>query len=603
MKSIRLKLALMYFILVFIAIIGSGTFTIVRIWQNEDRKAESELSDAADKVEETVLQSDDESKFHNAMQSSMWLGGTGAGRIECNILNAGGGTIATNVTATGDMPEYVSSVIITALNGETGFSSGRKYPDYYGKPTSWMEYARPVFDGDAVKYIIYARSNASQVYDSIAQTTRILAMGLLVALVVAVILGVFFANSLYEPIMTLTMKAGEFAKGDLSQQIAVSSKDEIGQLTESFNNMASELSQSISEIESEKNKLEIVLYNMTDGVLAYDAKGRLIHGNHVCKELLGIRDIDALSLDEMLERLGVSGGGDDGEAQTAIKDMLLNINGRFINTSCNYYKDKRGEHEGAIIMLQDMTKRTMLDNMLKEFVANVSHELKTPLTTIKSYAETLIDEFIETGGDEYGPDAEKDIRLDFLSTIDGETDRMTHLVNDLLELSRLDNKQLDFNMDVVNLADLVRHTVGRHKNFAEKSGSGHKITFVPNVEKMLVKVDTERINQVFDNIITNSFRYSKGATSVEVTIDADGDYYRVSIKDDGIGIPDEDMDRIFERFYRVDKARSRKLGGTGLGLSISKEIVESHGGKLSAQSRLGEGTVMTVSLLKYETND
>jgi two-component system sensor histidine kinase VicK len=273
----------------------------------------------------------------------------------------------------------------------------------------------------------------------------------------------------------------------------------------------------------------------------------------------------------------------------SISETVLHINNRYINIVINHYKGSAGQAGGVVLLLQDLTRHIHLDNMRKEFVANVSHELRTPLTTIKSYTETLLEELIESG------ESEDSHNVDFLKTIDGEADRMTLLVNDLLELSRLDNKQLEFNFQTVNLIDLLKSNVSKHRHALEKKQSKKEIILNANDEEMLIYADHERVNQVVNNIITNSLRYSGDGAIIEIgAADHDG-MYSVHIRDNGVGIPPEDLNRIFERFYRVDKARSRELGGTGLGLSISKDIIEAHGGTLTAESRLGEGTCMTIT--------
>jgi two-component system sensor histidine kinase VicK len=581
-------MVVMYLILVFVVMASCGTFTVVVLRFSEERTVRDRLSQAADMIKGAVI---DELPEDGFQQQLFYLARPQGD--EYYILDAEGRTIATNAAVSPlIVGQYKNSVIIGAMAGEETFSAGRIYPDQEDAAKRWMEYARPVTARLGTEYILYLRSDAQDIYNSIWMITVIFLMGLLIALALAVILGIFFAGTVNKPIVLLTKKAKDYARGDLNEAVSVHSNDEIGQLTESFNHMAGELSQTLSVIESEKNKLEIVLHNVTDGVMAYDTRGRLIHANQICEELLGIRGIDGISLKEMLVRLNLKTVTGEGGAQT-IPDSVLPIDGRFINVVCNYYRGSKGEAGGVVLLLQDLTKHIMLENMRKEFVANVSHELRTPLTTIKSYAETLLDEIpAEAGLDGHF--------ADFLATINGETDRMTILVNDLLELSRLDNKQLDFNLQTVNLCALLAQNVAKHRHTLENMGSSKTVIYNEPGFEAFTEADHERISQVFNNIITNSLRYSGDNAVVEVSLEDAGDVYRVSIKDNGMGIPAEDLDRIFERFYRVDKARSRELGGTGLGLSISKEIIEAHGGNIYVYSEVGVGTTMIVELLKSE---
>jgi len=228
----------------------------------------------------------------------------------------------------------------------------------------------------------------------------------------------------------------------------------------------------------------------------------------------------------------------------------------------------------------------LLDNMRKDFVANVSHEIRTPLTTIRSYAETLLD----------GAAEDANLRNEFLNVITNEADRMASIVKDLLELSRFDSNRMEFDFEITDLIALVSANVRQHKISVEKDNK--EITFINSLDTAYVYIDPERINQVLNNIIINSFRYSGDDAKTEVEIRESKLFYMVYITDNGIGIPKEDLRMVFERFYRVDKARSRELGGTGLGLSIAKEIMEAHGGRINASSELGRGTTMMLRFPK-----
>ncbi|MCL2702148.1 MAG: cell wall metabolism sensor histidine kinase WalK [Defluviitaleaceae bacterium] len=610
MKSIRVKMVVMYLILVFIVIIAGATFTIVRLRINVENDAEVALSNAADRIRDEIIYQYGNYEcrgeffhdcgeeigriFHDALRSEARPGSLDP--IEYFIMDGNASLLATSVV---DDPRSIHqnslhvSVVISAVSGEEDFSPGRRYPNHEGLIKIWMQYARPVTYNDRT-FILYLRLDAEDTYTSITDITLTFLFGLLIAFVLAVVLGVFFAGSVNKPIRLLTKKAKEFARGALDQDIEVYSNDEIGQLTESFNNMAHELKHTLLGLENEKNQKEIVLHNVTDGVLAYDTGGRLIHANHVCRELLDIPGIERIQYHQMLRRLGIDPGNVKNDGLT---ELVLSLNDRYINTVINSYKGGAGQAGGVVLLLQDLTKHIHLDNMRKEFVANVSHELRTPLTTIKSYTETLLEEIIEAG------ESEDSHSVDFLKTIDGEADRMTLLVNDLLELSRLDNKQLAFNFQTFDLVELLKSNVAKHTHALEKKMSDKTIFFEPPEEEMFIYADFERINQVVNNIITNSLRYSGDDGIVEIDIIPNDGKYSVRIMDNGVGIPPEDLNRIFERFYRVDKARSRELGGTGLGLSISKEIIESHGGTLTARSKIGIGTCMTITLKRVESEE
>jgi two-component system sensor histidine kinase VicK len=272
-----------------------------------------------------------------------------------------------------------------------------------------------------------------------------------------------------------------------------------------------------------------------------------------------------------------------------MEDITIGRGDKFINATFNTHKDENGEILGVIIVFQDITKHMRLDNMRKDFVANVSHELRTPLTTIMSYAETILDGSVD----------DRAMHDDFLGIIHSESLRMAAIIKDLLELSRFDSKRMEFDFEPADLVALVTENVQSHKITAEKQGK--TISLVNGPAKANIMMDSARISQVLDNIISNSLRYSLEGAKISIEMVEREESYMVYIHDDGIGIPKEDLRMIFDRFYRVDKARSRELGGTGLGLSIAKEIVETHGGRINAASELGVGTTMTLRLPKIQS--
>jgi len=230
---------------------------------------------------------------------------------------------------------------------------------------------------------------------------------------------------------------------------------------------------------------------------------------------------------------------------------------------------------------------SQLDTMRKEFVANVSHELRTPLTSIRTYTETLLEGALE----------EPEIASRFLKIVDDEAQRMSLLVTDLLELSRLDSARTKLDQDILDLVGLLRVTIRQSKILAEQKNQN--VIFEPPEDSCFILANAPRINQVISNVLSNSIKYSPEDTTIHVSVETTDDDHRVYIKDEGVGIPEDSISRIFERFYRVDKGRSRSMGGTGLGLAIAKEIIEEHGGNIYATSTLGKGTTMVLRFNRY----
>ena len=587
----------MFITLVFLVMMVTGTFIIMSLRLVEQNDRAAELARMARHIRVTVI----DAAFHSpgfnpdagrAALEELFFNGfqelvTGNIPHDMEVFLISGESRATIGSTTGNFGSHTGQAVIAALSGQNMFLPYWQ-ANNLNDETIWFEYAMPVFlDGAALPdFVIYVRSDAESFSDSLTNITYTIGFGVLIAIAIASVLALVFSSSLTQNLLRLNRRIKEFRVGTSDGVIAIGSvKDEIGQLSESFSTMANNLGQTMAAVTNEKNKMEIIMYSMTDGVLAYDENGVLIHSNYACEELLDIKNIGRMNMHELFNEIGID--FPEGKSLDNMEDNIINLRDKYINVNFNPYKGPEDETKGVIIVFQDITKHMLLDNMRKEFVANVSHEIRTPLTTIKSYAETLLD----------GAGENAALRDEFLSVINNEADRMTAIVKDLLELSRFDSSQMEFDFKTTDLVALVAANVRQHKISGEKSGQ--EITFISGPDAAHVYIDPERINQVLDNIITNAFRYSGENAKTEVEIRESKLFYMVYITDNGIGIPKEDLRMIFERFYRVDKARSRELGGTGLGLSIAKEIMEAHGGRINASSELGRGTTM---MLRFPKN-
>ena len=576
----------MYLSLVLMVMIVTGSYILLSMQKTEIDKARTQLALYAEKVSEQVVESYEEADFQTGIEQFSRTSSSGS-QIQGNILNEYCETIASTTVSQPPFPEYRNTVVSSALAGEIGFDDSRKDLE---SDTTWICYAMPAMTiNGSVKYVVYAQMNASSMQASLAQTTRTIIVAVFLALVLAILMAYIFSKTITEPIRQLTAKAKLFASGDLKQTVEVLSEDEIGQLSESFNYMASELNKTIGETFREKNKLEAILHNMTDGVISFDKNGEISHANTVAAEMLEVDKLD-FTLDMFTRKydLELDEPSDNDEDGRAVQlQYTFPVGEKYINAGFSPYFNESEEIEGIVVVLQDITKQKKLDDMRKEFVANVSHEMRTPLTTIKSYTETLM----------YGAIDEKDIAMDFLSIINTEADRMSFLVRDLLQLSRFDNKQVKFKFTKVYINELISENVRQNKIHAENKHQNLILELYPD-DYAYVVVDRDRVNQVINNITTNAIKYSPENATVKIYVTEDKNYYKINVSDTGMGISKEDLPRIFERFYRVDKARSRAMGGTGLGLAIAKEIMEGHDGKLTAESEVGKGTTMTMWFLK-----
>lgn len=470
-----------------------------------------------------------------------------------------------------------SKNFITSLTGKTG---DKKNLMRLSDGKSVFDYARPKGN-----YILYFRYYREDLNDAIRDLNMDMISSSLIAIVLSLLIGYALSKTITIPIINIMHKAQKVATGDFDQVLEVKSDDEIGKLTKTFNFMARELKHNLVEISSEKNKLETVLKYMTDGVIAFNFEGDLIHANPVSKDMLGLEDTK-ISFSEFSEKYntGIDINGLVYLETPLSKETVINTNNKIIKIYYAVFTDEEQRVEGVIAVLQDITEQQKLENMRKEFVANVSHELRTPLTSIKSYAETLLD-----GGLQDMETAER-----FLGVINSEADRMTRLVKDLLQLSRMDNQKMHFKMKIISLKQLVKNSVDKMQIEAKNKGQMLECFTIGDIPD--IKADYDRLEQVALNILSNSIKYTPENGNITVYVGKTHSEVYFKVSDTGVGIPEEDINRIFERFYRVDKARSREMGGTGLGLSIAKEIVEAHGGTISVSSQLGKGTDVTVKI-------
>jgi two-component system sensor histidine kinase VicK len=583
-KSIRWRFIIIYFLLVFIAMAIVGVYIVDQFEKYHLSAVSDQLNRIAeDYILPSVAPYDDLDKEKDKIQSTIdtWSKGF---REEIFIINENFQIIATsNANLIGknaiDILEY--TLIIDAAKGDV-----RELDLENDSGLRTKNLVFPIVRGEKTIGILYIRDSLNDIYETLDESKWILTQATMLALFITIILGYLLAKSVTEPIAELTRKAARMANGEFEQKVDVKSDDEIGRLGEMFNELTDKLKNTLGEISSEKSKLETILNNMADGLLAVDLKGTVIHANPKAMDILGIepknleKGFDAI-IGEYDKNLTIKNIGENNPSW--VGSRTLNVGNSIYRSDYAPFTDEHKEYAGLVILMQDVTEQQRLDNMRKEFVANVSHELKTPLTSIKSYTETLLEGAVD----------DKAIALRFLSVIDSESDRMTRLVRDLLQLSNFDYEKVAWEKGCNDVVDLIRKAVVKMDVTAESKDM--KISFSTETDSMEGFFDHDKIEQVFLNVLSNAIKYSDDSTCIEISLIKDDDKAVIFVKDQGIGIPEEDMDRIFDRFYRVDKARSRSLGGTGLGLSISKKIIEGHGGNIEIKSRAQQGTEVVFS--------
>ncbi|MCL2047513.1 MAG: cell wall metabolism sensor histidine kinase WalK [Defluviitaleaceae bacterium] len=586
MRSLKTKLILIYSAVVLVVMSVSGTFMLYSVRNMEIEQTHNALRSHAEMINDQIVQLYDKDDFSAAWDSIVWLS-TGQSEIEGVILGDMGLPLAPHEFVASSM-RFNDRSLVNALTGNEFFNVGSVGINLQGEELQWFTFAMPVTSGNE-DFIVYTRLNMRFINESISRLTLTLVTTVLVALVVTLVFWFFVGSTtITNPIVALTQHTKAIASGDFSHEITVSSDDEIGQLAHDFNNMSKELKATLSRMASESNKIEALFKNTSHGVLVYDVTGQLIHANNACGELLNGMDLNNASVKETFRFFGFEPEDVFQLSAGEVRESVHEDEDSFLYATVTTYTGETGKTDGFVIVIQDITRQQKLDNMRKEFVANVSHELRTPLTNVKTYAETLLDGALD----------DRETAMRFLKVIDDEADRMSFLVSDLLELSRIDSKQLVLETEAIDLVALLRLAIRQAQIPAEQKSQ--KIEFVPPKNVCFIEANASRINQVITNILSNSIKYSPENTTIRITMEATEKYFRVFIKDQGMGIPQESLTRIFERFYRVDKARSRSLGGTGLGLAIVKEIMEEHGGKVSATSKLGQGTTMVLRFRRLD---
>lgn len=482
-----------------------------------------------------------------------------------------------------------SNLILSAFHGE--IEEKDIISDQEGQKSS-KNMVFPLYDEHSrITGMVYLRQDLEDINRTLEQSRFILTRATMLALAITVVLGYLLAKSITGPINDVTVKAEKMAMGDFDQVVDVKSNDEIGQLANMFNYLTAQLKDVLQEMSNDKKRMDTIINNMADGLIATTAEGKIIHANpaalrmlKISRENLGDKGFDEvfLPLNDKLTLNYLT--GEKKWYGNEIIDMEKGVKLR-AKYAPIIREDK--ELEGLVVLLQDVTEHEKLENMRKEFVANVSHELKTPLTTIKSYTETLLEGAMES----------KELTAQFLEVVESEADRMTRLVQDLLRLSNIEFKQTKWNKVEVDLNEIIKDTVLKVDVSAKnKKQDLNCETFT---EPIPVLIDTDSLEQVILNVLSNAIKYTAEKGKIEVKVLKENNVARIIIEDNGIGIPNKDLLRIFERFYRVDKARSREMGGTGLGLSIAKEIIEAHNGKIeifSGEEKTGTTVMITLPI-------
>lgn len=408
-----------------------------------------------------------------------------------------------------------------------------------------------------------------------------------------ILIAIILSRFVIYPINKLIKSAEKITEEEKKKETSVSTKEEnkksknkkdMANIEDVLGVMTTELKEKLSEVSTQKNQIETILLHMTDGIIAFNMEGEIILINPAAKKFLSIRPED-ITFDDIFGKfkLGINMEKIIYLENWTSTEQRIQVEDKYMNVFFAPFKNETDRPNGVIAVIQDITEHVRLDNMQKEFVADVSHELKTPITSIMGYADTLLE-------GEY----DKETQEKFLNVIASEARRMARLVTDLLTLSRYDNNKKRTRKESFDLGELVKKC--QDKLAIEIKKKNHNVNCFVTADVPPVYADKDDIERVVLNILTNSIKYTPEGGEIKIYVGFVYNDAYIKIFDNGIGIPEEDLSRIFERFYRVDKARTREMGGTGLGLSIAKEILDKNGGSIDIKSTVGQGTEVVIRI-------
>lgn len=468
---------------------------------------------------------------------------------------------------------------------KTGLGEERRFSDTIKKEMLYM--AMPFSTGRMQGFIRLAIP-LTDIEGLAGRLNWLLVLSLFVAFSMSILLSLVASTYFSRPLKELASIAQKIAAGDFSQRVFMPRKDELSDLANSFNFMSEQVRQRIDEVAKEKSRLEAVLLSMFEGICVVDTKGNILVMNETFRNLFHVHDVPVgkntievirnIKAQEIIDKVLKRPEGVESEEIAILlpEEKVVSVHAAPI------LREK--QLEGVVVVFHDITELRKMERIRREFVANVSHELRTPLASIKGYAETLLDGALE----------DKENAADFLRIIHTDADRLARLIKDILDLSKIESGTLKLNLKAMAVKSVVDRVLqGLHQQMKEKSLLVSNE--IPNTQPLIL-ADEDRIAQVLLNLIDNAIKCTPSQGKITISAQPQEKVLQINVSDTGIGIPSEDLPRIFERFYRVDKARSREMGGTGLGLSIVKHLVLAHNGHVWVNSDLGRGTTFSFSI-------
>lgn len=587
-KNFKSKLILSYVFVILISFAFIAFFLDRSLEENSLHNIQSSLITQAHLIDGQITAESIKKEDTGVLGSLVkTLGSKTNSRI--TIIDIKGMVLADSEKSKQDIPGMENHVnrpeVRTALTGaigiDTRYSATLKIDMLY--------LAMPLKDSDSIIGVLRLALPLESVQKTLFAIRKIVLIGLIFALALAFVLGSLVAGNTIRPINRMIQVSRRFSEGDFSRRIIKGSKDEIGELADTLNKMAQDIEDKIKEVRTQNQKLAAVFNSMIEGVIVVDKKGHIVSINHTIEKIFGVlkKDVEEKAFLEAIRNNDIS------DVITAVleKGQLVSVELTLMYPVSRIFEVSatpifgNNEVTGCLVVIHDITETRKLETMRSDFIANVSHELKTPLTSIKGFIETLLEGALD----------DKENSRNFLIIIQEHAERLNELVNDLLSLSHLESKEITLDKKDMHLRPLAEKVILGFKSQLRKN-------FIEIEDELpaslSIKADNNRIEQVFTNLIDNAIKFNKEKGFIRIYSQEEAGKIKIVVEDSGSGIPEKDMSRIFERFYRVDKARSRELGGTGLGLSIVKHIVELHNGSVGVESVEGVGSKFWIVIPK-----
>ncbi|EAE7734113.1 cell wall metabolism sensor histidine kinase WalK [Listeria monocytogenes] len=592
-QSVQFKLVIMYLLLIIVAMQVIGAYFVRELEGQLEKNFQDSITNSITLLdynarEEIIKNSDNSVKLQNDIRELLVdFSRASSNLIEVRIVDDKGKILGTsNLNNQGIVGQKSNDPLVKRTLSLGTTSEDKIYKDESNKNNRVWVNVSSIKNKGKVIGAIYLVADIESVYKQVDDITNIFITGTLIAMIITAVLGILLSRTITKPIVEMKRQAYAMARGNYSRKVKVYGVDEIGELADSFNTLTKRVQEAQAMTEGERRKLSSVLAYMTDGVIATDRRGKVILINTPAEKMLRVKHesangrsiIDVLDIGDtyQFEDLMEVDGSLTMDRSTFDKPYVLRANFSVIQR-------ETGFNNGVIAVLHDITDQEKVDQERRDFVSNVSHELRTPLTSMHSYLEALSD----------GAWEDKEIAPRFLEVTQNETERMIRLVNDLLKLSRMDGGREQLEKSFVNFTDFFNHIIDRFEMMKKET-----IMFKRHIprEPVIIEIDEDKVMQVLDNIISNANKYSPDGGRISFYLKKFEDEIEVSIADEGLGVPDEDLVNVFDRFFRVDKARSREMGGTGLGLAIAREVIEAHGGRIWAERNKTKGTIIKFTL-------